>query len=151
MKFERVTRWAPITLSTRKLAAFQRKQERERSALPIFTDLVASTQISPEEEEARRNALATRAEQSRRDMIARCWRACRRDYFAAGHETQARIRAMWSGWAGPKQASYYRYVVDVCTGEQARRHHAALDRNRAIRAEVRTRMGLQLRLEEAAA
>ena len=148
MKFERVTRWAPITLSARKLVAFQRKQERERSALPIFTDLVASTQISPEEEEARRNALATRAEQSRRDMIARCWRACRRDYFAADHETQARIRAMWSGWAGPKQAGYYRYVVDVCTGEQTRRHHAALDRDRAIRAEVRARMWWQLNLLE---
>ena len=98
--------------------------------------------------EARRNALATRAEQSRRDMIARCWRACRRDYFAADHETQARIRAMWSGWAGPRQASYYLYVVDVCTGEQARRHHAALDRNRAIRAEVRARMWWQLNLLE---
>ena len=148
MKFERFPRWAPITLSARKLAAFQRKQERERSALPLFAELVATTQISPEEEEARRNALATRAEQSRRDMIAKCWRACRRDYFAADQETQARIRAMWSGWAGPKQAIYYRYVVDVCTGEQARRHHAALDRDRAIRAEVRARMWWQLNLLE---
>lgn len=149
MKFERFPRWAPITLSARKLAAFQRKQERERSALPLFADLVASRQISPEEEEARRNALATRAEQSRRDMIARCWRACRRDYFAADQETQARIRAMWSGWAGPKQASYYRYVVDVCTGEYERRAQAAIERDRAIRAQVRSRMGLQLRLDAA--
>lgn len=149
MKFERFHRWAPITLSARKLAAFQRKQERERSALPLFAELVASTQISPDEEEARRNALATRSEQSRRDMIARCWRACRRDYFAADHETKARIRAMWSGWAGPRQASYYRYVVDVCTGEHERRAQAAIERDLAIRAEVRARMGLQLRLDAA--
>ena len=148
MKFERFPRWAPITLTARKLAAFQRKQERERSALPLFAELVATTQISPEEEESRRNALATRAEKSRRDMIARCWRACRRDYFAADQETKARIRAMWSGWTGPRQASYYLYVVDVCTVEQARRHHAALDRNRAIRAEVRARMWWQLNLLE---
>lgn len=147
MKFERFPRWAPITLTARKLAAFQRKQERERSALPLFAELVASTQINPEEEEARRNALATRAEQSRRDMIARCWRACRRDYYAADQETQARIRAMWSSWAGPRQANYYRYVVDLCSGEIERRARESGERYAEIRARLLDRAKAQMEME----
>lgn len=147
MKFERFPRWAPITLTARKLAAFQRKQERERSALPLFAELVATTQISPEEEEARRNALATRAEQSRRDMIAKCWRACRRDYFAADQETQASIRAMWSSWAGPRQANYYRYVVDRCSGEIERRTMASRERDAAIRSRLLDRAKAQMEME----
>lgn len=120
MRFTRYERHNPIDFNARRLAAFARKQARERERYPLLADHVADEQHSVEEEITRRTARAGSFEQRMRDYYARSWRDARRIYFSQPEAVRAVIRAKWSTWVGPTTSTYFAWMVDVESGNQAR-------------------------------
>lgn len=146
MKFTRFERFEPITLTQRKIAAFERKQAREAAKYPLFSDEFKETQRSLEDEERRRNKASDATEQNYRAFHARVWKKARRSYFSANPEQQDVIRKMWNTWTGPMTCTYYIYIVDLCTGALAARQAASEQRDREVRRRIRAE-GVQERLE----
>lgn len=132
MKFKRYDRYEPVNLSERKAALFLRKQERERQKYPLFQDQIAVASL--EAEASRRIQAQHATEQRMRAFHARVWHEARRDYFAATQDQRRAVLAMWNIWPGPKTSTYFRYVVDECTGVMAARDQAfrAQERDRRI-------------------
>ncbi|WP_224081704.1 hypothetical protein [Cupriavidus laharis] len=56
-----------------------------------------------------------------RSFHAKCWRDARRIFFAQPEEVRAVIRTKWATWAGPTTSTYFSWMVDVESGNQARR------------------------------
>jgi hypothetical protein len=111
----------PIELNARRQAAFARKQVRERDRYPLFADHVPAEQHSLDEELARRITRGDAFEQRMRAFNAKCWRNARRIYFAQPEEVRAVIRAKWTTWVGPTTSTYFFWMVDLESGNQARR------------------------------
>lgn len=70
MRFRRWHRPEPYRDTSRKRAAFHRKQRLEREALPLFADDVAATQHGVDEEMARRTIWWDEYERDRRNERA---------------------------------------------------------------------------------
>lgn len=70
MRFRRWHRPEPYADTSRKRAAFHRKQRLEREALPLFADQIALTQHDVDEEMARRAIWWGEFEHERRDERA---------------------------------------------------------------------------------
>lgn len=121
MRFTRYERHNPIDFNARRQAAFARKQARERERYPLLAEHVAAEQHSVDQEIARRTVRADCFEQRMRDYYARSWREARRIYFAQSPAVRAVIRAKWSTWVGPTTWTYFAWMVDVESGNQARR------------------------------
>ena len=54
----------------RQLAAFERSNRRKQEAYPLLATLIAETQLSPDDEFARRRHLIARTDQAMRDAKA---------------------------------------------------------------------------------
>lgn len=134
MRFTRQERYNPIAFTARRQAAFTRKQARERERYPLLADHVAAEQHSVEEEIARRTVRTDSCEQRMRAYYARSWRDARRIYFAQPEAVRAVIRAKWSAWVGPTTSTYFAWMVDVESGNQARRVAECRARDAAARA-----------------
>lgn len=81
--------------TSRKRAAFRRKQKRERDALPLFAEQIAATQHS-EDEEMHRRAVSSAAQELRdRNARAREWREARRWLDTMPRRTSRALRAAW--------------------------------------------------------
>lgn len=121
MRFERQQRYGPRPLTDRMRAAYLRKLAKEQERYPLFADHVAAEQRSLDDEAKRREDGAAQSELDRRQFLAGVWRRARALYFAQPEEIRSRIRDKWRTWAGPGTASYFASMVDVQSGEQARR------------------------------
>lgn len=121
MRFTRYERHNPIDFNARRQAAFARKQARERERYPLLAEHVAAEQHSVDEELARRNARADACEANIRAHYARSWRDARRIYFAQPEAVRAVIRAKWEAWVGPTTSTYFSWMVDAESGNQASR------------------------------
>lgn len=148
MKFQRFERYEPVTITERKRQAFLRKQERERARYPLFPDQIE--QRSLESEVERRKKSAQSSEMRMRDLRAKLWRDARREYWAATKAQREAIRIMWDGWRGSREATYFRYVVDVITGAMEERARRMREQDRELRARVAATLGHQHDLELAA-
>jgi len=82
MRFRRWPRPEPYGDTSRKRAAFLRKQRLQREALPLFAEQIAAGQHSVDEEMARRAIWWDEAERHRRDQRAAWWRKGRARLFA---------------------------------------------------------------------
>ncbi|WP_059414448.1 hypothetical protein [Cupriavidus basilensis] len=147
MRFTRTERYEPLIFNERRRNAFARKQQRERDRYPLFPDQVAQEQHSPSEEAARRQRQSDRYEQRMRDLSARVWRKSRAAFFAQPEEIKAEIRTKWATWTGPTTCTYFAWVVDELSGEQARRRAEAARQTAEIRRRVRAAIGEQIELE----
>lgn len=134
MRFTRYERHKPIDFNARRQAAFARKQARERERYPLFGDHVAAEQHTMDEEFARRTVRADSFEHRMRAVNARCWRNARRIYFGQADAVRAEIRAKWAVWCGPTTSTYFAWMVDVESGNQARRVAACEAQHAAVRA-----------------
>lgn len=143
MKFDRMPRHERIRIEGRKAVAFRSRQARELEKYPLLAGEIEESLPSIEEAEMRRNEIAGQSEKRMRDLVASHWRKGRRAFFSSDEATKEAIRIMWSSWAGPLRASYFCYVVDVCTGEHERRASESMALHREIRAKVRKAMGIQ--------
>lgn len=148
MKFKRMARYETTTMTERKARAFERKQEKMRERYPLFPDQI---QVRSLEEETARRLMAQRSsEDSMRQFHARVWRESRRDYWRASDEQRAAVRQMWAGWAGPSDSTYFRYVVDYCTGVMEERDRKMKADRAASRARIDASVGAQTAMELAA-
>lgn len=133
MKFFRRPRHQTVTLTQRKAAAFARKQANERARYPLFADHVASEQHDIGTEMVRRQNAVDNAEEGMRAFHARVWRESRARYFALPDEVHAQVRAQWNAWVGPRTSTYFAWMVDHLSGEQAKwRAQAELERKELI-------------------
>ena len=95
MRFRRWPRPEPYRDTSRKRAAFLRKQRLEREALPLFSDMIGAGQHSVNDEMSRRVIWWDEAEHDRRDQRASRWRAARARLFALPDGLRRRIRELW--------------------------------------------------------
>jgi hypothetical protein len=111
MLFQRYPHYDDYDFTARKQAAYRRKLLKEQGKYPLFADLVASEQLSVEEEGARRLLLARQSLEQWRSFEARIWREARAAYFALSDERKAIVREQWAKWWGGRKAQYFWYVV----------------------------------------
>lgn len=95
MRFRRWHRPEPYRDSSRKRAAFHRKQRLEREALPLFADQIAAGQHGVEEEMARRVVWWDELECDRRRERAAWWRRGRARLFSFPDDLRQTIRKVW--------------------------------------------------------
>lgn len=149
MRFDKSRKAEPFVWTPRKAAMALSKPAREQARLQATHPLLAgilpvrSAEVDLAREAEQRQASWARTEATMRALDARCWRAARRDYFAAPEDQRARIRGAWLQWRGPATPLYFRYLVDVHTGERAKRDAAARARDAELLARIRARLGEQ--------
>lgn len=136
MKFSRYPRYEPQSMSNRKVLAFQRKQEKERARYPLLADHVATEQHSLETEIERRTNRLNSIEAKMRANCAASWRRGRARYFSLDEATKSAIRDKWEKWTGPRTSTYFFWVVDTLSGDQAARVAEGEKMRRAIRAKL---------------
>lgn len=95
MRFRKWPKPTAYVETSRKRAAFVRKQRREREALPLFSDMIAAGQHGVDEEMARRAAWWPDQQQRGRDERAKVWRRARARFFEFSGERRASIRRAW--------------------------------------------------------
>ena len=95
MRFSKWPKPTAYVETSRKRAAFLTKQRRDREKLPLFADMVASTQLSVDEEMARRMRWWPQQQQRRRDERAAVWRRARASLFAFTDARRSTIRRAW--------------------------------------------------------
>ena len=83
MRFRRTSRSEPYRDTSRKRAAFLRKQRLEREALPLFAEAVAARQHDVDAEMVRRTVWWGEAERARRSQRAAGWRRARTPEYGA--------------------------------------------------------------------
>ena len=121
MKFKRMERYEPVTMTPRRQSAFARKQANERARYPLFSDEISAQQIDLTAEHKRRQVCLDRFEAEMRAFHARVWKTARSLYFGQSAEIRAQIRSAWDVRTGPQTSTYFSYIVDTLSGEQARR------------------------------
>jgi hypothetical protein len=146
MRFDRQPRHAVRTMSERMREAYARKLQKETARYPLFPDHVAAEQRSLDTEAARRAAVSLDSECERRQFLAQVWRNARALYFAQPVAIRLTIASKWRAWTGPCTATYFAWMVDVESGQQA----ARLKRIVELHAPVAERIRRQVAAEAAA-
>jgi hypothetical protein len=116
MRFRRWPRPMPFEDTSRKRAAFFRKQRLEREALPLFADHIAAQQRDVEDEMRDRAERWNVSQQASRDQRAASWRQARQRLFALDHDLRHLIRDVWRGCPYPADPSYFAdllYQIEV--------------------------------------
>ena len=106
MRFRRWHRPEPYRDTSRKRAAFKRKQRLEREALPLFADMIAAGQHSVDEEMARRHVWWDEREREQRALRAARWREARARLFALPNNLRRTVRDLWRTCPYPADATY---------------------------------------------
>lgn len=104
MMFRPSAKSEAYNVTSRKVAAFERRKIREQQALPLFADLVAANQLSAEDEMQRRSRLWDHTERQQRAFKADSWRRARARYYALPAHVRAAVREYWRRYGGPKDA-----------------------------------------------
>ncbi|WP_454010809.1 hypothetical protein [Aquamicrobium terrae] len=105
MRFRRWHRPEPYRDTSRKRAAFKRKQRLEREALPLFADMIAAGQNSVDEEMAHRAVWWDEAERDERNRRAAGWRKARARLFALPDDLRHAVRDLWRACPYPADAA----------------------------------------------
>lgn len=109
--------------TSRKRAAFARKQRLEREALPLFAAEIAEGQVSADDEMLRRAEVWAAVAQSVRSQRAENWRRQRARLLALAADTRRKLRSVWRECPYPADPSY---LGDLLT--QVERGKVDLDR-----------------------
>ncbi|MGC8733099.1 MAG: hypothetical protein ACP5RC_12715 [Halothiobacillaceae bacterium] len=116
----RFRRWPTPTAygdTSRKRAAFLRKQRLEREALPLFADQIGAGQHSVDEEMARRTVWWDDYERDRRNERAARWRDARARLFALPDTLRRRVREVWRTCPYPADpASFADFLHQIAVG-----------------------------------
>ena len=107
MRFRRWPKPSPYEETSRKRAAFLRKQRLEREALPLLADHIAAGQHDVEEEMALRAVRWDRDQQNSRDQRAARWRDQRARLFALPDAQRRQVRDLWRTCPYPADPSYF--------------------------------------------
>lgn len=118
MRFRRWPRPEPYRDTSRKRAAFHRKQRLEREARALFAEDIAATQHGVDEEMARRTIWWDGFERDRRDQRAAWWRKGRARLFALPDTLRARVREIWRTCPYPADpASFADFLHQIVVGK----------------------------------
>lgn len=107
MRFRRWPRPTPFEDTSRKRAAFLRKQRLEREALPLFANHIAAQQRDIEDEMQHRAERWSVSQKAARDQRAGSWRNARRRLFAMEPDLRHVIRPLWRDCPYPADPSYF--------------------------------------------
>jgi hypothetical protein len=106
MRFRPWPKPEPYRDTSRKRAAFKRKQRLEREALPLFAEMIAAGQHGVDEEMARRHVWWDEREREQRALRAARWREARARLFALSDELRNTGRKLWRGCPYPADPAY---------------------------------------------
>ncbi|EXL04898.1 hypothetical protein [Aquamicrobium defluvii] len=106
MRFRPWPKPEPDRDTSRKRAAFRRKQRLEREALPLFADVIAAGQHSVDEEMVRRLIWWDEREREQRTLRAARWREARARLFALPADLRRSVRTLWRGCPYPADPTY---------------------------------------------
>ncbi|WP_244276245.1 hypothetical protein [Methylobacterium indicum] len=117
MRFKPWPRPTPFEDTSRKRAAYRRKQVREQAALPLFAAVVAEHQLDVDEEMVRRTGQWERQQQESRRQRAAGGRRKRERLFALPLARRLAIRALWRVCPYPADPSYLGTLLhEIATG-----------------------------------
>lgn len=118
MRFRRWHRPEPYGDTSRKRAAFLRKQRLERETLPLFAADIAAGQHSVDEEMVRRAIWWDETERERRSQRAAWWRKGRARLFALPDPLRHRVREIWRTCPYPTDpASFADFLHQIAIGK----------------------------------
>lgn len=106
MRFRPWPKPEPYRDTSRKRAAFNRKQRLEREALPLFAGMIADRQHSVDEEMARRHIWWNEREREQRAARAARWRDARVRLFALSKPMRRKVRDLWRTCPYPADPTY---------------------------------------------
>lgn len=92
--------------TSRKRAAYRRKLQAERDALPLFADQVAAEQTPVDEEMAGRRECWDRRMAADRQHQADKWREARRRLASYPEPIRTALKAYWQGCKWPADPTY---------------------------------------------
>jgi len=110
----RFRRWPRVTAyqdTPRKRAALARSQRLKRETLPLFAELIAEQQPSPDDEMSRRADVWPRSQQADRDRRAREWRRARTQIATYGNNLRRVINDLWRECPYPVDPSHLLTVL----------------------------------------
>ncbi len=117
MRFRRWPRPAAYRETSRKRAAFLRKQRLDREALPLFAAQIGARQHGVDEEMSRRAEWWDDYERDRRDQRAARWREARARLFALDEPLRLTVRALWRTCPYPADpASFADMLHEIAVG-----------------------------------
>lgn len=118
MRFRRWPRPTTYEDTSRKRAAFFRKQRLEREALPLFADQIAAGQHGVDEEMARRAVCWLDAEQRHRNQRGGSWRNARARLFALPDGLRQQVRDLWRSCPYPPDpSSFADFLHQIAAGK----------------------------------
>lgn len=117
MIFSPASKPRPYEVTSRKVAAFERRKRREREALPLLSAHVADHQVPTEVEMARRTARWDEVAAYMRQAKAAAWRDVRARYYALPPHVRAVLRIEWERFGGPKTSVYLGSLIRRVAGE----------------------------------
>lgn len=101
----------------RKRAAAERRQQRQRDALPLFAAEIAERQPTIDDEMRRRAAEWDRDERAERDRLAKRWRSIRAAIAALPPAQRQEVRDRAAHYGGPLNIVAYAYFYRETTGQ----------------------------------
>lgn len=117
MRFKPWPRPTAFEDTSRKRAAYRRKQVREQAALPLFAAAIAERQLDIDEEMVRRTGQWERHQQETRRQRAEGWRKMRARLFKHPAPRRLVIRALWRVCPYPADPSYLGTLLhEIATG-----------------------------------
>lgn len=117
MRFKPWPRPTPYEDTPRKRAAYRRRKERERAALPLFAPVIAERQLCVAEEMVRRTGQWERQQQEGRRQRAQAWRRVRARLFGLDAGRRRAVRALWRVCPYPADPSYFGTLLhEIATG-----------------------------------
>lgn len=111
MLFDPYPKYDDYTFTDRKKSAYLRKLKKEQAKYPLFSEQIASEQLSIEDEEIRRVEIARKSLISWRQMHARHWRESRALFRSLSKEAQLIVMNHWLAWRGPRNPVCLFYLI----------------------------------------
>lgn len=126
-----------IEFNQRKASLFQRKQEREASALPLFAEQIREQQHDWESEKAQRQRKSDAITTNWRSREAALWRKARSMYFALPVHDRAACKRDWDTiFRGAWTPTNLIYLVEKFNGVGAAREEQMAAERRASNARI---------------
>lgn len=148
MKFKRYDlRPRQIEFTQRKASMFEKKQQREANALPLFAELIREEQHDWESEKEIRQRKDDATLITWRQRHAALWLKARGMYFALPANDRAEALRDWNTiWRGAWTPSNLIYLVEKYNGVGAQREASMAEDRRQMDARISARLASQLGL-----
>lgn len=133
-----------IEFTQRKASSFERKQEREANALPLFAEMIRGEQHDWETEKEIRQRKDDATLIQWRHRHAALWRKARAMYFALPADDRAAALRDWNTiWRGAWTPTNLIYLVEKYNGVGAQREAAMREDRRQMDARITAKLASQ--------